>query len=96
MESHSHAFLPDDAKSSAPRASHLFIALTCQVDTVLLPGAEKIDFEALDLSGQILDHRDLGDLLVELRTVADVLGPVSIVQSADGFFLCGQKHMDFE
>ena len=91
METQSHALLSDDAESSAPRTPHLFIALSGQVDAILLPRAEEVDFEALDLSGQILDHRDLGDLLVELRAVADVLGPVSIVQSADGFFLCERR-----
>jgi len=68
-------------------AAHLLIALIAQVDSVLLPRAEQVNLEALDLGGKVLDHRDLGDLLVELGAVANVLGSVCIVQSADGFFL---------
>lgn len=55
--------------------AHLLEGLHGQVHSVLLTGGHQVQLELLNLCRQLLDHSGLADLLVQLRPVADVLGP---------------------
>ncbi len=63
------------------------IRITGNVDTILFPSGMQFRLEPLNLTVQLFDMCCFGHLAIHLWPVADILGPVGIIQGGQGF-LC--------
>mmetsp|Transcript_25517 Transcript_25517/g.66228 ORF Transcript_25517/g.66228 Transcript_25517/m.66228 type:complete len:237 (+) Transcript_25517:1004-1714(+) len=69
---------------------HLLELRLRQVNAVLLTAGVQFRLDALHLERQVLDVRGLGNALVDLGLVADVLSAVRVVQRAQRLLLAAQ------